>query len=320
MQNVVASRIKPQLVRKRTRISVPPTIKIITKATQTPRVVDLQRFRDEIAHKNSAPPPRPRAQRAPADAAVSRRKKTVRKTSKKRGAQYKFREAPPESLAKIREIRGKGRHKILIIIGNGPSISEVPLGIFKNIDKIDTLSINKPDPRIWPTSYWAFFDVSQMRRHEALHNNYNGYIFNSTAIKKQKAKSMMFKNIGGQGFSKDLVKGIHIGRSSVYASMQIALWMEYEHVYIFGCDMNPAGINGKLHFYGNNPDVEPTIRANRFKKEAEYYTKAVKVLTESERKRFTFCSEYNPWEFVNDYCSLSHKSAPDIILEHVRSL
>jgi hypothetical protein len=82
---------------------------------------------------------------------------------------------------------------------------------------------------------------------------------------------MQFKNIGGKGFNLDPSQGIYIGRSSVYAAMQIAIWMNYQEIFIFGCDMNPAGINGVLHFYGDNPDVNPVVRKNRFKNEAEYY-------------------------------------------------
>lgn len=158
-----------------------------------------------------------------------------------------------------------------------------------------------------------------MRRHEALWTGYNGYVFNSTAIKKQKEKSMQFKNLGGHGFSRDMSKGLHIGRSSVYASMQIAIWLGYEHVYIFGCDMNPEGLNGKLHFYGVNPDVEPKNRADRFVKEAEHYDTAAKVLTPDERAKFTFCTDYNPWAFVNEFNQMTHKSV-DAILERASKL
>jgi len=152
-----------------------------------------------------------------------------------------------------------------------------------------------------------------------LWTSYGGYIFNSTAIKRQKEKSMQFKNLGGHGFSRDMSKGLHIGRSSVYASMQIALWMAYEHIYIFGCDMNPAGLNGKLHFYGVNPDVDPHNRAERFQKEAEHYDTAAKALSPEERAKFTFCTEYNPWQFVDSFNKMSHKDVSKI-LEHAAKL
>lgn len=234
------------------------------------------------------------------------------KVAKKKQPRYVTNEASPESLPNIVKIQNKGLNRILCIIGNGPSISEVPLEQLKALD-IDIMSINHPDPRLWPTKYWAFFDSSQIRRHEALWNSYDGIIFNSTAIKKQKHTSMQFKNIPGKSFSFNLKEGLNIGRSSVYAAMQIALWMNYEHIFIFGVDMNPAGINGKLHYYGDNPDVDPKVRASRFGKEAEYYTEAADKMSEEDRRRFFFCSGYNNWPFVNRYNKCNHLTAIDKI-------
>ena len=59
--------------------------------------------------------------------------------------------------------------------------------------------------------------------------------------------------------------------------------------------MSTNGINGKLHFYGVNPDVDPQIRKDRFKNEAKHYSYAAKQLSEEERSLFTFCSSYNPF-------------------------
>lgn len=208
----------------------------------------------------------------------------------------------------------------MAIIGNGPSIGEAPLERLKGIKNLDILSINKPDERLWPTSHWAFFDRSQIRRHEVIWNSYEGMLFNSTAIKEQRTNSMQFKHLGGTGFSKDMTKGLYIGRSSVYASMQIALWMDYNQIYIFGCDMNPEGLNGKLHFYGVNPDVEPSLRGQRFEKEAASYVYAAEHLTDADRAKFTFCTEYNPWPFVKSFSEMSHKTAVDHIREHAKKL
>jgi len=322
--NVVVSRIKPQLVRKRTFIQLPKNIKIVVQPSKV-KVASLQQIKQTRIVNSGA---RKAAvvnhvqARAPANAAVSQ--KSLRKQRsglrRKTNVKYVTSNISLESLAKVQSIRNVGRGKVLAIIGNGPSISEAKLEKLKNRANLDTLSINKPDERLWPTTHWAFFDGSQIRRHEALWTTYTGTIFNSTAIKKQKQKSMQFKNIGGQGFSRDASKGVHIGRSSVFASMQIALWMNYEHIYIFGCDMNPEGLNGKLHFYGDNPDVEPGIRKNRFKDEVKHYNIAVDILNPEERKKYTFCTEYNPWDFVKEFGQMSHKDAVEHILEHAARL
>lgn len=227
---------------------------------------------------------------------------------------YKTADISLEHLHKIQRIQNSKAGKILVVVGNGPSIMEVRLQDLKNHPDLEMVMINKPDDRIWPTDHWAFFDVSQIRRHAEYWDSYEGTLFNSTAIKKEKPSTVMFKNLGGNGFSFDLDKGLHIGRSSVYAAMQIALWMNYDKVFIFGCDMNPNGIDGKLHFYGTNPDVNPETRKERFKAEAQYYDDAANKMTDEQRSRFYFCSSYNHWGFIKKYKYLDHKEAVSFIL------
>lgn len=317
-QNVVVSRIQPQLVRKRQVIPLPKNVQIVVQPSRSKAAAlrDVKQTRIQSRPKTRAtPPPSP-----PPNAAVSQKPPRKRSIRKKTQVQYVTRNVSPESITKINALRNTGRNKILLIIGNGPSIVEAELDQLNHIANIDIMSINKPDDRIWPTTHWAFFDHSQMRRHESLWTNYAGNIFNSTSIRNQKAKSLQIKNLGGKGFSRNLAKGFYIGRSSVYAAMQIALWMGYDHTYIFGCDMNPEGINGKLHFYGDNPDVEPSIRGTRFKAEAEHYSHAARILSEEERSLYTFCTEYNPWQFVKQFGLISHKTAVSHILEHSEKL
>jgi len=315
VNQVVTSRLRPQLVRKNTVVKIPPTVKAVVKALNKPVATQEQVKKAKQKAKLQAQPKPVRKVPVVAQLGAVVQKKTRRNVKRRRKPQVKYvtRDVSSESLSKIRKLQGIGTNKILVIVGNGPSISEAPLEKLANIDNIDILSINQPDKRVWPTKYWAFFDSSQLKRHKELWNNYDGTIFNSTAIKNQKDLSMQFKNIGGQGFSRDLSSGLYIGRSSVYASMQLALWMNYSHTYIFGCDMNPEGLDGKLHFYGVNPDVDPKNRADRFAKEAEHYDVAARVLSEEERSKFTFCSDYNHWEFVSKFNRASHKDVSRIL-------
>jgi len=316
----VRFKIVPPLVKKHTAISIPKNVVVVLE----PSKASLRSLRDVAAAKSlrelpkdNAPPSIPKA--------VSIKPNSNQKINHPRRKQsrpkitYQTREPSPGSSKKIKQIQAIGTNKALIIIGNGPSINEVDFSPLKNQPRINTLSINKPDPRLWPTDYWAFFDTSQLNRHKQLWDEYDGLIFNSASIKSQKSSSIQFKNIGGKGFSTDACAGIYIGRSSVYAAMQIALWMNYDQIYIFGCDMNPDGIDGKLHFYGQNPDVNPTIRKSRFKNEAEYYDLAADNMDESIRKRFFFCSEYNPWDFVHRYNYISHRGAVANIIEQFGS-
>jgi len=297
----------PKLVVKRTNKSTyihkksatKPAIKLIPNAVTQPKVPLQQKIINIV--------------NAPKDTIAG---KTIRRIKRNAKRTYGISDITPQSVPKIKELRGKGKGKKLVIVANGPSISEIEnIHLLKNKENIDTLTINTPVEKLWPTTHWAFFDRSQIRRHKSRWDSYNGVIFNSSSIKEQKETSIQFKNIGGPGFSKDITKGIHIGRSSVYASMQIALWMEYDKIYILGCDMDPKGINGQLHFYGENPDVKPKIRASRFDAEAKAYEYAADRINKEDREKFVFCSDYNKWKFVEKYSKLAHKDCVRAILE-----
>lgn len=199
-------------------------------------------------------------------------------------------------------------------MGNGPSLTELDPSPLRELTKVDVLSVNRPDDRVWPTAYWAFCDVSQYKRHADLIREYRGTLINSTSVPPCGRRQVRIKNLSNKGFSLDLGRGYHIGRSTVYANMQTAVWMGYERIYVLGCDMNPDGLNGKLWYYGVNPDVKPGARGPRFKDEAEHYQHAAGVLPHSVRAKFWFCSAYNQWPFVGLYNRLDHRLA----VHHVR--
>lgn len=218
-------------------------------------------------------------------------------------------DAPIDTISKLANIRNIGVGKTLVVIGNGPSINEIPLEKLKHAKNIDTFSINHPDPRLWPTTYWSFYDPSQLKRHKNFIDSYDQTIFNSLAIRLNKSKAIAMKNLPGKVFSRDITKGICIGRTSCYAAMQLGLWMNYDKIYFFGVDMDESGIDGQLHFYGKNPDVEPEVRKNRFKNEVDYYNHAAEFLEPHERDRFFFCSSYNKWGFTRRFSYMDHKEA-----------
>lgn len=208
---------------------------------------------------------------------------------------------------KIRELKDKGRGRILVMVACGPSINEIDLTVLKNNSKIDIMSINKPDKRVWPTTYWAFCDLSQYNRNKELWDAYKGTVINSSSIRVAHPNQVLIRTRSGQGFSKDITSGYFIGRSTTYANMQTALYMGYDRIYIFGCDM--GAVNGQLHFYGKNPDVDDRNREQRFAREAEHYQFAADTLSESERKKFYFCSSYNNWPFVKSFNKRDQKDA-----------
>ncbi len=325
----IVAKAKPELIRRREIIKNPSSIKIIINANKSKTINAKDKVNQPSYKTAPIAPQKQNNNKSPAkvSAAVTRKNASRQVTkriveSRKRAAkvEYGTSNISADSLLRIKQLKGVGKGKIGVIIGNGPSILDIDIGLLKSRDNIDLISINKPDPRIWPTPFWAFYDLSQLRRNEDIFNDYNGIILNSTAIKRQKSNSCQIKNLGGKGFSRDLSKGLHIGRSSVFATMQIAYWFGYERIFIIGCDMNPQGKNGKLHFYGTNPDVDPNSRKERFKKEAEHYDYAADILEEHERLKFVFCSSENKWGFVSKYGHMNHEGCIEHILKLSKTL
>jgi hypothetical protein len=225
---------------------------------------------------------------------------------------------PPNTNKAVLPFQGIGKGKILIIVANGPSHKEVDTTRLAVHPKIDVMSINKPDDRIWPTTYWTFSDKTQYMRHEELWKQYRGPIFNTPSVGVYKDNCIKITNLVGKGFSGSLTAGLYLGRSTTYAGMQIALWMGYDHVYILGCDM--AAVGGKLYPWGTNPDVDDKLRASRFAGEASFYEWAGEHLAQDTRSRYTFCTLYNPWPFVDRFNRLDHRGCEDIILQHADRL
>ena len=230
---------------------------------------------------------------------------------------------------KIKKLEGTGKGRVLIIVACGPSVKEAPLELLIDHPKIDFMLINQPygfyadrcpekHRGIWPPKYWVFCDHSQYKRNMDAWSKYKGIIINSSAVRANHPRQIVVKHRGGKGFSKDLANGYHIGRSTTYANMQTAWYMGYDKIYIFGLDMGE--VDGKLHHYGQNPDVSPANRKGRFASEAEHYSFAARSMTGKERKRFIICSSYNKWPFTQEFQSLDHKNAPEIILQNINGV
>ncbi len=221
-----------------------------------------------------------------------------------------------EQYHSVMALKNVGVGKTLVMIACGPSTLEVDFTPIVGHKAIDVMVINKPFKQVWPSKYWAFCDQSQYIRNKEEFDRFGGTLITSTAVAARRRGQVIVKAkqiLHGNLFSKDLTDGYVIGRSSVYANMQTALWMNYDKVYIFGVDM--AEVNGSLHHYGVNPDVPPATRLERFKHEAKNYDKLATVLTIEIRKKFYFCSSYNPWSFPELFNKLDHKKAIAEILK-----
>jgi len=214
---------------------------------------------------------------------------------------------------KINEIRNCGEGRILVITACGPTINEIEINRLKNLEYVDLLTINKPNINIFPTKYWVFCDKSQYNRNKEEFDGYKGLLLNPYSIRTTKPNQIMFRTRAGKGFSKDLLSGIHVGRSTTYTSMQLAHFMNYDKVYILGCDMSFPE-NGPTHAYGENPDVNRETRKKRFAKEAENYQYGASQMTPAERSRFVFCSNKNKWPFTRFFENLDQKDVVDKVL------
>jgi len=213
---------------------------------------------------------------------------------------------------KIRALRGSGQNRILIILACGPSVNDAQLHSLLNHPKIDIMCINKPESRVWPSKFWMFCDQSQYLRNQDYWAPYGGTILNASSVRATHQNQIMMRTISGKGFSRDMTKGFHIGRSTTYAAMQVALYMGYNKIYIFGCDM--SAVNGQMHRYGQNPDVANDNRAKRFAKEAEHFAYGTSNMKDYEKHKFTFCSRHNPFDFIKQYENLDERDAHETII------
>ena len=223
-----------------------------------------------------------------------------------------------QDIRKIESLKNLGLDRILIMVAAGPSISEVDFDPIKNHLLIDFMCINKPLPSIWPSRYWAFCDNTQQRANLDTWNSYKGIIINSPNVKARKTNQIVIRTRPGKGFNPDVTQGYHIGRSSTYAALQVVHYMSYKKVFLFGVDM--TDVDGKMHHYGQNPDCPNDRRKSRFPIEAQHYLWAGQHLPEESRKRFIFCSSYNPWPFLEYFKKLDHKEAVSEILKYVEEL
>jgi len=178
------------------------------------------------------------------------------------------------------------------------------------------MCINKPNPQVWPATYWAFCDHSQYRRNKETWETYNGIILNSTNVRARKPNQIVIPSRPSHGFSHEISRGYHIGRSSTYAAMQIISYLDYDKAYLFGVDMTNVG--DKLHFYGQNPDVSNEKRKQRFAAEAQHYQWAATHLHEHHRQRYIFCSNHNPWPFTKHFPTHDHTTALQHILQQAQ--
>jgi hypothetical protein len=312
-------------VKAEPRAKAKPRAKVEPRVKAEPRVIVVKKPR-RLGGKLDRPPVDLRKDVLRQQLSCLRKKAaevvSVRKVSaKKRGmvkaqqSKSKLRGRGGSSVKQIEGLRNIGLNRVLVMVAAGPSVLEVDLMPLSGHRVIDFMCINKPYVPLWPTRFWAFCDHTQHRANIDVWDKYDGIIINSPNVRARKPNQIIIRTKSGKGFSVDVSKGYYIGRSSTYAAMQVVYYMAYRKVFLFGVDM--CGINGKFHFYGQNPDVPNNARESRFPAEAQHYLWAGQNLPESVRDRFVFCSSYNPWPFLKYFTKWDHKEAVQKILDYV---
>lgn len=302
--------------------------RIIQPRTPQPPPVDQARVRNIQTPPIISPPivqapPQPRYVRHQISPAKQVQPRPVIRAFKRTGPLKGGNNTSPRSMIndpmkdKIRQyLFNQGVGRILIMIAAGPSVKEVDFTPILTHDKIDIMCINKPYQPVWErTRYWSFCDHTQYNRNQDAWSTFQGVIINSKNVTARRQNQVVIESRAGRGFSIDMTIGYFVGRSTTYATMQAAQYMNYDKIYIFGCDM--AEVNGQLHHYGVNPDVAPENRKQRFKLESDNYSWAAEHVPEQIRKKYYFCSSYNPWDFVNKFNKMDHITAPSEIIKQI---
>ena len=233
-------------------------------------------------------------------------------------------------LAKQREavlsLRNRGVGRLLVIVACGPSIMEADLPRLKHHPLIDTLAINTPDPRMFPTTYWGFADDEVYDRDPELVRSYAGILLNAWGVVRNRPEMarpnqvlMTYQDAEQTPFSRNMLRGVVLGCSTTFANLQVAFWMNYDRVFVFGCDMCKPPTAEGLHFHSRH-EMEPGERLQRFEIEARFFQGAAESLSRAERRKLVFCSAYNPWPFMRAFQQLDHREAVDQILALAESM
>ena len=313
----VAQRQQPRLIGRQPLPLIPPVIKPISKPPNQQIPSHTYRGISTPQQKVSMQPIQTNIQHYMSQAAAQRVSSPIRKQP------VIIRMPSPvvrePGIGNISDLRNIGNNRVLVMIAAGPSVKEIDFKPIKNHPKIDFMCINQPCEAVWPAKYWAFCDQTQYKRNVAVWDKYSGIVINSANVTARRPKQFIIGSRSGKGFSTDITKGYHIGRSSTYANMQVAYFIGYDKIYLCGVDM-AAAPDGTLHYYGQNPDVTNERRKERFAIEAESYLWAGKNLPKEIKEKFVFCSSWNPWPFMELFHRLGHAVMVEEILKYVKNM
>jgi hypothetical protein len=181
--------------------------------------------------------------------------------------------------------------KTALIIGNGPSLADIPVGF---LAKYPTFGSNRVYLKYTP-DYYAFCDplwiehyiddIAELEcKEKFIHHRYAQLVPGAHPL----------YNVGTRGlFSFNPLKWIHDGNTVTYVHLQLAYYYGFERVGLIGVDHN-YGYEGKpgtkqtgkekAHFTDDYYDDNVTYWRPNLEKTTASYLKAKQVYTEAGRK------------------------------------
>ncbi len=218
-----------------------------------------------------------------------------------------------------------GKGKILAMFANGPSILKAPIEKLMDLENVDTMTLKRPDDRCFPTTAWVMPDIRDINRMAPWLRTYEGKLFTSNhkIERLPGSKSKVF--IKGQtrlsikpgtGFTKDILGPIFSGYSSAYIGLQVAFYMGYESIYIFGLDM--CDVDGEAYSYPKEENTQypgQESREKMFSLEANAFLFAFdNVLDEDDKGKIILCTENNPHEFAKELVTCTPEAGVDHLM------
>ena len=195
---------------------------------------------------------------------------------------------------KVLSLKDIGVGRKLIIIASGPSVKRVNLEIARELPNVDCMTVNRPDDRVWPTKFWTFNDSPIYSKYK-LYDNPKTQIISTQSVRLNHA--IILKHApDGFGFNYDITKGVVLNRSSTYAALQIAYYMNYDKVIVLGCDQ---GLDADGRLYHNRFDFEfggQEKRVTKFDLEAKRFEQ----LCQYDMSKFIFISDINTREWFKN--------------------
>lgn len=178
----------------------------------------------------------------------------------------------------IKKYKGVHKGKRLFILASGPSLNDLDLSLLK---RRITMGLNRSVLTYPETYYHCVMDQRLFELYgDLLHQTRQLFTVEGRPF------GIKLKNLGADGWSWDLDKGIHTGYTIAFVALQIAVYMEFSEVFYLGLDLKHKA--GHTHFFGRD-EVTAGHEDTEFPKMNKMLSYAAKLLEERDIKVYN-CS------------------------------